>query len=103
LPCAMLPHERLVTHASDSWTYAEVRERSIRLASRLEELGVGRGAAVGIMSTNHPVWLEGFLATSRLGAHLVGLNYRAKEEDLKAMLGRSLVSVLFVEPRYASL
>lgn len=103
LPCAMLPSERLVTHAGRSWTYAEVRHRSIRLASALREMGVGSGSAVAIMSTNHPVWLEGLLATSRLGAHLVGLNYRAKEEELRGMLEHTGTAVAFVESRYVEL
>ena len=103
LPCAMLSDGRLVSFGDQSWTYAEVRERSVRLASALQALGVGPGSGVAVMSTNHPIWLEAFLACSRLGAHLVGLNYRAKEDDLRGMIEQTEVSVAFVEPRYLTL
>lgn len=103
LPCAMLPDEPLVTHGAGSLTYSEVRERSVRLAGALHELGIRPGAGVAIMSTNRPVWLEAFLATSRLGARLVGLNYRAKEDELGEMLRQGDVSVIIFEPRYLGL
>jgi acyl-CoA synthetase (AMP-forming)/AMP-acid ligase II len=99
----MLGDEELVSFGGQAWSYAEVRERSIRLASALHGLGVRPGSGVAIMSTNHPVWLEAFLACSRLGAQLVGLNYRAKEGELRGMFDQADVSVTFVEPRYVDL
>src|SRR5262245_44702724 len=102
LPCVMLPDERLVTSAGRSLTYTDVRRRSIRLAAALQGTAT-EGSGVAILSTNHPVWLEALLAASRLGTHLVALNFRAREDELREMLRQGAAGIVLVEPRYLDL
>src|SRR5579872_7347398 len=56
--CMVTPDERL--------TYAELDERSGRLAARLVAEGVGKGAHVGILFPNGPAWVVAWAAVTRI-------------------------------------
>ncbi len=69
------------------WTYRELDERVSRLARGLaERLGVGPGERLAILSLNCPEYVEVLLATARLGAMLVPLNFRLTVPELSYQL-----------------
>lgn len=56
-------------------TYADVAERSARLAAVLQDrYGVGPGHRVGIAAANHPDWLAAFYAGVHCGAVVAAFN-----------------------------
>jgi len=77
------------------WSWREFDRRVDVVASRLIDLGAGRGAHVGIWSMNAPEWVVTQFAVGRIGAVLVNINpaYRLHEleETLKAADVETLV------------
>jgi fatty-acyl-CoA synthase len=67
-------------------TYAELRERVVRLANRLVELGVRPGDRVAIFVFNRLEVVELLVATAHVGAIATPLNFRLSEHDLRSIL-----------------
>ena len=93
----------LVSDATGSrLTYADLAERSARLAGYLaEELGVERGDRVAVLAHNDVRTFEMLVACSRLGAALAPLNTRLADGELEAVLARCEPRVLFVDDAHA--
>jgi fatty-acyl-CoA synthase len=64
------------------FTYADLQERSMRLANGLRRRGIGRGSVVGVLDVNTHRYLELHYALSMLGAVLHTLNFRLPGDDL---------------------
>lgn len=90
---ALVIHEVLMDaayqHASTSivsgdvqLTYAELYERSVRLADSLTRLGITRGTVVGVMDVNSYRYMELTYALSMVGAILHTINFRLPMSDL---------------------
>lgn len=85
------------------WTYRQLDEDVHALAAALAEDGVSRGSRVGIVADNVPEFLLLALATSRLGAVFVPLNYRLTAVELAHLLRHSGVLAIATVPEYADL
>lgn len=86
------------------WTYRELDERVNRLAHGLaNRMGVGRGDRLAILSLNCPEYVEVLLATARLGAVLVPLNFRLTIPELSYQLDDSGARWLVVGPEQQAL
>ena len=70
------PDRLAVIHGQRRYTWAQVRERSARLAAALQSLGVGRGTTVSVMLHNTPEMVEVHYAVPALNAVLNALNTR---------------------------
>ena len=75
-------------------TYAELLERSRRLAGGLREAGVDRGQRVAFLSPNTHVLLEGHFGVPASGAVLVTLNTRLAPAELAQILEHSGADIL---------
>lgn len=64
------------------FTYADLHERSMRLANGLRGLGIGKGSVVGVLDVNTHRYLELHYALSMLGAVMHTLNFRLPADDL---------------------
>jgi acyl-CoA synthetase (AMP-forming)/AMP-acid ligase II len=84
-------------------SFAELRERSIRVAGALSSLGVGKGDRVAILDVNTDEYVATFLASARLGSVFVPLNFRARADELRFMLNDSGAKVLLAGPAYHDL
>jgi fatty-acyl-CoA synthase len=83
-------------------TYAEVHERTTRLAAQLRSLNVGKGDRVGYLGPNHPAFAETLFATHLLGAVFVPLNCRLAAPEIEYILGQSGTKVLIYAPECAT-
>jgi fatty-acyl-CoA synthase len=70
-------------------TYAQLDERSARMASLLAGRGVGAGDRVAILCRNRSAFFEALFACARLGAILVPLNWRMPPAELDLLLGHA--------------
>ena len=78
-------------------TYAETMRAVERRATFLHTEGVSVGDRVGVYLSNHPEFLYLLLATARLGATFVPIDYRQEGSVLDYLLADADVSVLVVE------
>ncbi len=82
----------IVTH-----TYKEIGERTRRLSSALEKLGVGKGERVGTLAWNHHRHLEAYFAIPGLGAVLHTINIRLSPAHISYIVNHAEDKVLLFD------
>lgn len=93
------PHKIFLDYGTERWTYAEMNEKSAKLAYRLSEI-LPKGGTVGIMANNCPEFLEAFFATQKAALSCVPVNRSLKAEGLAHILNDAEVQVLFIDPEF---
>jgi long-chain acyl-CoA synthetase len=68
--------------AQSAVTYAELNERTAKLAGHLADCGIAPGDTVAIMLPNSVPWVESCLAVARAGAIGVPISYDATEPEI---------------------
>ena len=84
-------------------TYAELADRSNRLANALAERGVRTGDRIAVMDVNTPMHFEAYFAAARLDAIYVPLNFRGHGEEVGYPLRHAAPKVIAAGERYVSL
>lgn len=79
-------------------TYAEVGDLARRQAARLDELGVGVGDRVAVISHNSARLLVSFFGVSGWGRVLVPVNFRLRPDEIRYILEHSGARVLLYDP-----
>ncbi|MBV8461702.1 MAG: AMP-binding protein, partial [Acidimicrobiales bacterium] len=115
LVSGMLRHGQRVHGESRVWTvtdpsgdgveasFAEIADRSERLAAALARLGVGDGDRVGTFLPNNQAPLEAYLAIPSMGAVLHTLNLRLFPEQLAYVINHAEDQVIIVDGLVAPL
>jgi crotonobetaine/carnitine-CoA ligase len=106
-----LLHERAAMHPDKKYlgcedtlvSYAEMDERTDRVAAGLAEAGVAPGDRIAVISSNRLEMLELFFACAKTGAAMVPLNVFLKGDFLRYQLEDSRAQTLVVDgPGYES-
>ena len=84
-------------------TYAELDERSDRIAAALAERGIGRGDTIGLYLMNCPEYLEGFIAATKIGAIPFNVNYRYGREELAYLFDNAEAKAIIFNGEYAAI
>ncbi|ATO48777.1 long-chain fatty acid--CoA ligase [Brevibacillus laterosporus] len=79
------------------FTYTEIAERTRRLASVLESLGIKRGERVGTLAWNHHRHLEAYFAIPSMGAVLHTINIRLSPEHIVYIINHAEDQVLLID------
>jgi fatty-acyl-CoA synthase len=85
------------------FSYRQLLDRCVRLASALTELGVGRLDTVAIIASNIPEMIEAHFAMPMLGAVLNPLNTRLDPASVAFSLQHGGAKILIVDGEYAPL
>ena len=97
----MSPELEAVVTAEVRWTYREFNERVNRLAHFLLECGIRKGDRVALLClTDHP-FATIFMATAKIGAIAVPLNYRLQPAELEGIVGDSKPKILFYDGEFS--
>jgi fatty-acyl-CoA synthase len=83
------PHATAVVYEGGDLTYADLEERAARLASVLRDGGTAGGDRVAYVGLNSTSFIVTMLASFRLGAVFVPVNFRLAGPELHAVLTRS--------------
>ena len=83
-----------------SLTYAELDDRSNRLAQALLEAGVQAGDRVAHLDRTAPEIVELLFATSKIGAVTVPLNWRLAPAELEKIVADAGANVIIAGPAY---
>jgi len=100
---AICPDRDCVVFEGKRYTFSQVNDRSNRLANSLANLDIKKGDMVAILQVNCNQFLETYYAVAKLGAILVPLNFRAKEDELTYMLNNCGAAAIFVGDRYVKM
>jgi long-chain acyl-CoA synthetase len=87
-------------HGERELTYAELDERSSRLAQALLAAGSGAGSRVAYLDRTAPEAVELLLAAAKIGAVAVPLNWRLAPPELAAILGDAKAPLLIAGTVY---
>ena len=79
-------------------TYAEIGALARRQAARLDELGIGVGERVAIVSHNSARLLTAFFGVAGSGRVLVPVNFRLRPDEVSYIVEHSGARVLWVDP-----
>ncbi len=90
-----------VVHGSRRYSWAQVRDRSARLAAALQALGVARGSTVSVMLPNTPEMVEAHYAVPALNAVLNTLNTRLDAPLLAWQMNHCEAQVLITDREFA--
>jgi O-succinylbenzoate-CoA ligase len=83
------PDKPIAVHGGEVLTYAGMVERAAALATGLQDLGVGRGDVVGLLSYNNLEFLEVIFAANHLGAVAMPINWRLAAAEVAFILEHS--------------
>lgn len=78
-------------------TYKKIGERTRKLSSALEKLGVKRGDKVGTIGWNHHRHLEAYFAIPNMGAVLHTINFRLSLEHLIYVINNAENKVILID------
>ena len=96
------PTATALRFAGTGRSYAELDERVTRLAAALADRGVRGGDRVAVLTLNGLEGVETFLATARLGAIAVPVNFRLVADEVAYALADSGAAALVVDPALAA-
>jgi fatty-acyl-CoA synthase len=91
------PTKVAVVHGEKQVDYATLHERSVRLASALQRLGVRPGQVVSVLAPNVPCALEAHYGVPMAGAVLHAINTRLDPRSIAYMLDHAQTVVLIVD------
>ncbi|MFI5674029.1 acyl-CoA synthetase [Streptomyces cellulosae] len=97
------PHRTALIHGDTSHSYAELYDRTTRLAHALRARGVRRGDRIAYLGPNHPSYLETLFAAGTLGAVFVPLNTRLAGPEIAYQLADSGARALVYGPSFQGL
>ncbi|WP_145972858.1 AMP-binding protein, partial [Rhodococcus wratislaviensis] len=81
-----------------SLSYAEIADLARRQAAKLDELGIGAGERVAIVSHNSSRLMTSFFGVSGSGRVLVPVNFRLRPDEVRYIVEDSGARVLYVDP-----
>lgn len=79
-------------------TYREMADLARRQAAKLDELGIGVGERVAVVSHNSARLLTAFYGVSGWGRVLVPVNFRLRPDEISYIVEHSGARVLYVDP-----
>jgi fatty-acyl-CoA synthase len=97
------PDRPYVVTDGATYSYAAIRDRSLRLAHGLVAAGVRPGEHVALEMANHPEFVVATFAISRTGAAAVPVNVLNRRDELAYVLRQSRAALLIVMTRYRDL
>ena len=99
---SVYPERTAVVHGAVRRNWAQTYERCRRLASALENRGIGKGDTVAAMLPNIPEMLEAHFGVPMVGAVLNALNTRLDAEAIAFMLGHGEARVLIADREFGA-
>jgi long-chain acyl-CoA synthetase len=89
------PDAPALTFEGATRTFADLDAASSRVANALSGEGVGAGDRVAVLSKNCPEFFEIAFGCSKIGAILVGLNWRLAAPEIEAIVADATPTVIF--------
>lgn len=91
------PHRLAIVDDRGTLTFAEVHDRTDRLARALADRGVAPGSRVAVLCRNHRGPIETIIAVSKLGADVVLLNTGLSPTQMKAVADEQEITTIVAD------
>ncbi len=96
----LAPDKTAIVFEGESISYRELHRRADCTSCWLQSLGIEKGDRVAAMLTNRPEFIELYLASSRLGAIFIPVNFRLAAPELQYTLRSGRPRLFVFEERY---
>src|SRR3954454_16123769 len=96
-----VPERTALITGNDRRTFAELEDRSNRLAHHFEAAGVKPGEHVGIYAYNGVEWVESMMALYKIRAVPVNINYRYVESELSYLCENADLVAMVMQREFA--
>ncbi len=96
-----IPDRAAVRTMDRDYTYAEIDDRSTRLANRLVELGIQPGDHIAVHSANRIEWVDAFYGAFKARAVPININFKYRAEELAYLYSNADCVAAIVSPEYA--
>jgi long-chain acyl-CoA synthetase len=100
---AKRPHAAALTFAGKTRTFADLDRDSSKLANVLAVQGVRAGDRVAVLSKNRADYFAAIIGCSKIGATLVGLNWRLSAREIADILADASPTLVLVDDTGAPL
>jgi len=97
------PERTAVIHGKRRYTWKQVEERALRLASALRQLGVKKNDTVAVVLNNTPEMYECHFGVPGCGAVLNTINIRLDPETVAFILNHGEAKVLITDREYSKM
>jgi len=94
------PEYTSVIHGELTYTWSETRDRCVKLASALSEVGVSSGDTVAVLAANIPALFEAHFGIPMCGAVLNAINTRLDAATIAFILEHGEAKVLLTDTEY---
>ena len=91
------PNYEAIIYEDRKYSWAEVYKRTVKFASALTKIGVGKGDTVSFLAFNTPEIFEGHYSVPMTGAVLNTINIRLDAKTISYILDHSEAKVLVVD------
>lgn len=96
------PKQMALIHGNKKLTYKEFDNRINSLAAYFKIIGIKKGDHVAVLLYNCPEYLEIYNACYRIGAAVVGINYRYKPPEILYIINNSKPKILITSPEFVN-
>ena len=97
-----VPDRLAVVTMDRTYTFAEIDERSTRLANHLVSLGVGPGDHVAVHSANRIEWVDAFYGCLKARAVPININYKYLHDELAYLYDNADCVAAIVAPEHVA-
>ena len=95
-----MPDRAAIATIDRDYSYAEIDERSTRLANHLVSLGVRPGDHVAVHSANRIEWVDAFYACFKARAVPININYKYLHDELAYLYGNADCVAALIAPEH---
>lgn len=92
--CNLVPDNTALAYNDECITYCQLQAKVDALATSFLKNGITREDRIAVIIPTRPEFLYVWLAASKIGAAIVGLNFRYTQEEVTYMVNNSKPSVL---------
>lgn len=100
VPAAICPDRTAIIFEDSRRSFAELDERSSKLADSLLQQGIEPGDRVAMLEVNTPAVVETYFACAKIGVAFVPLDFRARVDEIAFRLENSGAKALLMGERY---
>lgn len=95
-----IPERVAIATIDRDYTYAEIDDRSTRLANYLAGLGVQPGDRVAVHSPNRIEWVDAFYGSLKARAIPININFKYQHDELAYLYGNAECVATIVAPEH---
>lgn len=98
----VVPDRAAIITLDRTYSYAEIDERSTRLANHLVGLGIRPGDHVAVHSANRIEWVDAFYACLKARAVPININYKYLHDELAYLYDNADCVAAFIAPEHVA-